>query len=127
MGSGLITHPVLYLSGPYAAAYGRSVDANVAVAARFAVAAWRAGWAALCPHLNTWGFEHFADLSHRDWVTGDLAFLERMTPGRDAVLMLPHWEQSAGATLERAMARLCGLTIYEAEPGEIRVPEARRD
>ena len=88
-----MTRPILYISGPYSPANGRTVADNIAVARTHAEAAWRQGWAAICPHLNCAGFEVTCpDVSN---------------PATDAMLLLPDWIESPGAVREyrRAVAR----------------------
>ena len=103
-----MTRPILYISGPYSAGYGRTVADNIAVARRYAVAAANAGWMPFTPHLNTAGFEvDCPEISHEEWIAGDLAILKHLDPATDAMLMLPGWEESRGAVREyhRAVAR----------------------
>jgi len=108
--------PILYLSGPYSATNGKTVTQNIEVARRYALAAWEAGWAAVCPHLNTAHFEDRCTLSHADWLDGDLAIIERMDPDRDAMLMLPGWAHSRGALQERAAALRRGIRVFQHLP-----------
>ena len=106
--------PILYISGPYSPGNGRTTEENVEVARAHAAAAWRAGWAAFTPHLNTSGFEETCpDLSWRDWLDGDLAILDRLDPATDAMLMLPGWQESKGASWEYYRAAALGLEIFE--------------
>ena len=100
--------PILYLSGPYTPANGRTVADNIAVARTHAEAAWRQGWAAFCPHLNSSGFEVTCpEIPHSAWLDGDLTILDRLDPATDAMLLLPDWIESPGAVREyhRAVAR----------------------
>ena len=100
--------PILYISGPYSAGNGRTVADNIAVARKYAVAAANAGWMPFTPHLNTAGFEvDCPEISHEEWLAGDLAILDRLDPATDAMLLLPGWLESAGAMREyhRAVAR----------------------
>ena len=117
-----MTRPILYISGPYTPANGRTTEQHIAVARTHAEAAWRQGWAAFCPHLNTSGFEVTCPgVSHEEWLAGDLAILNRLDPARDAVLLLPGWEQSKGARLERDWAIHLNLEVFDppATPEEI--------
>ncbi len=47
-----MTRPILYISGPYSAGYGRTIAENIAVARAHAVAAARKGWMPFTPHLK---------------------------------------------------------------------------
>ena len=103
-----MTRPILYISGPYTPANGRTTEQHIAVARTHAEAAWRQGWAAFCPHLNTSGFEVTCpEIPHSAWLAGDLAILDRLDPATDAMLLLPDWIESPGAVREyhRAVAR----------------------
>ena len=103
-----MTRPILYISGPYSAGNGRTVADNIVVARRYAVAAANAGWMPFTPHLNTAHFEvDCPDVSHEEWLAGDLAILDRLDPATDAMLLLPDWIESPGAVREyhRAVAR----------------------
>lgn len=107
-----MVRPILYISGPYSAGNGRTVDDNISIARAHAVAAWERGWAAICPHLNT---AHFEDLcvgvSYHDYVQGDLAILDGLDSLTAAVLLLPGWEQSGGASWEVRRAESRGIRI----------------
>ena len=83
----------------------------------FSLEAWEKGWAAMCPHKNTSGFQH-TDIPWSVWMDGDLAFIDRMNPEKgDALFMMPGWETSTGATIERDHAVDMGLLIYYPENG----------
>jgi len=124
-----VTRPILYISGPYSAGNGRTVEDNIAVARKYAVAAVKAGWFPFTPHLNTAHFEvDCPDVAHEDWVAGDLAILSRLDPDVDAMLLLSGWTQSKGARLERDWAIHLGLEIIGpvASPEHIPAPGNRR-
>ena len=107
-----MTRPILYIAGPYSAGNGRTVAENIAVARRYAVAAANAGWMPFTPHLNTAHFEDSCpNVSHQEWLAGDLRILKKLKPGCDAILLLPNWEQSEGTILEVGWAKHIGLTI----------------
>ena len=112
-----MSRPLLYISGPYTACGGYTVAENIEIAKQFAVRAWERGWAAICPHANTAHFEDRCALAHNDWLEGDLAIIYRLRLGEDAMLMLPGWENSLGADLEREHAIGRGLDVYYAEAG----------
>ena len=117
-----MTRPILYIAGPYSAGNGRTVADNIAVARKYAVAAAKAGWMPFTPHLNTAGFEvDCPEISHQEWLAGDLAILRLLARARAAVLLLPGWEQSKGARLERDWAIHLNLEIFDppATPEEI--------
>lgn len=120
-----MTRPILYLSGPYTPANGRTTEQHIAVARTHAEAAWRQGWAAFCPHLNCAGFEVTCPgVSHEEWLAGDLAILSLLDPARDAVLMLPGWEGSRGARLERDWAIYLNLEVFDPPEAPESIPPA---
>ena len=122
-----MTRPILYISGPYSAGHGRSVTDNIAVARAHAVAAVRNGWFPFTPHLNTAHFEvDCPEVPNEDWIDGDLAILDRLDPATDAMLLLPNWEQSEGATLEVGWAKHIGLTILGPFDMAEEIPAPRR-
>ena len=90
---------VVYIAGPYRAANSWDVEQNIRRAETLALAVWRAGFAALCPHTNT----RFYDGAAPDyvWLTGDLALLQNC----DALLTVDGWERSTGTQDEIAFAR----------------------
>ena len=117
--------PILYISGPYSAGNGRTVAENIAVARRYAVAAARKGWMPLTPHLNTAHFEEDCpEIPNEDWIDGDLAILRLLPRARAAVLMLPGWEQSKGARLERDWAINLGLEVFDPPATPEAIPPA---
>ena len=120
-----MARPILYISGPYSAGTGRTVADNIAVARAYAVAAAKAGWMPLTPHLNTAHFEKDCpEISHKDWVNGDLEILGLLGQGRGAVLMLPGWEGSRGARLERDWAIYLNLEVFDPPEAPESIPPA---
>jgi hypothetical protein len=116
---------ILYISGPYSPGNGRTVAQNIAVARAHAVAAARKGWHPLTPHLNTAHFEEDCpEISNDDWIEGDLAILRLLPRAHAAVLMLPGWEQSAGARLERVWAIHLNLEVFDPPATPETIPSA---
>ena len=92
---------LLYVSGPFSAADNLDgIERNILAASEAALEGWRQGWAVICPHKNTSGYQHAADIPYETWIEGDLEILRRC----DAICMLPGWEQSNGARIELALA-----------------------
>jgi len=120
-----VTRPILYISGPYSAGNGRSTEDNIAIARKYAVAAAKAGWMPFTPHLNTAGFEvDCPEISHEEWLAGDIAILRLLPRARAAVLLLPGWEQSKGARLERDWAIHLNLEIFDPPATPEAIPPA---
>lgn len=108
------TRPILYISGPFSHSDSlHGIDENILKASKIALEAWVSGWAALCPHKNTSGFQHCNE-KWETWMDGDISFIRRMSAKEgDAILMIPGWELSEGAKLERFIAEEIGLSVYE--------------
>ena len=99
---------VMYVSGPFGhddKIHG--VQRNIIVASEVSLRLWANGWAVICPHKNTADFQH-TRIPWDTWMAGDLEFVRRS----DAVMMLPGWELSPGAKLERNEALARGIPVY---------------
>ena len=71
--------PILYISGPFSSSDNlHGVEQNILTASKYALEAWKNGYAALCPHKNTSGYQHTAGIPYETWINGDLSFIERM-------------------------------------------------
>lgn len=97
----------VYISGPMTAKHGYTVEENVAAGLRVFLECLRLGIPAFCPHLSGAFPSAWADVSWEKWIDYDLRVIDRCTH----VLMMPRWEQSAGATKEREYAEACGKPI----------------
>jgi len=103
---------VIYIAGPYDAMTGPGVRKNIERAREIAADCRRAGWVFYCPHTHTTGFDRFGDEPWNrweGWMELDLAMLERY----DAVLLIPGWEKSRGAKMERAHAQALGIPVFD--------------
>ena len=105
---------IVYTAGPYSeiediTAYIKLTTAfNIAVAEEVAISLWNEGYTVICPHLNTRNFESHTKIPNSEFVERDLEIVERM----DALVMLPHWELSKGARLERMHALEHGIPVF---------------
>lgn len=118
--------PILYIAGPYSATPDRTVAENIAVARQHAVAAAKRGWMPFTPHLNTAHFEEDCpEISNQEWIDGDLLILKSLDPKNAAVLLLPGWEESKGANLERDWALYLGFAVFDPPPSPDTVVPAR--
>jgi len=95
----------LYISGPFSLipeGYDElhGTELNIIEASRYALASVYKGWAPFTPHKNTANFQHITDIDYQVWMNICLAFVERC----DAILMMPGWENSHGATMEKELA-----------------------
>ncbi len=117
--------PLLYICGPYTGHDSEETNDNISVAREYAVAAARKGWMPFTPHLNTAGFEiDCPEISHQEWLDGDLAILRLLARARAAVLLLPGWEQSKGARLERDWAIHLNLEVFDPPTTPEAIPPA---
>jgi len=117
------TRPILYISGPFSHSDPiHGINENILKASKIALEAWVFGWAALCPHKNTSGFQHCNE-KWEIWMDGDISFIRRMSvKAGDALLMIPDWELSEGAKLERFIAEEMGIPVYEYEKDGMPTP-----
>lgn len=108
---------IVYVAGPYRATTEWQVKQNIGLAEAAMSVLLKKGWFVICPHKNSahMGGVIFLDPEedHAMWIAGDCAILRRLNPHRDALYLLPGWENSKGARTEREVAGLCGLTTYE--------------
>ncbi len=96
---------IVYTAGRYTG----DIDANIALARKVAMELWQCGFTVICPHLNTAHFEQDCKtLDWQDYMNGDLEMIERV----DALVMLPGWEDSKGAVMEKAHADVRRIPVY---------------
>lgn len=97
---------VIYIAGPYRGPDAWVIECNIREAETLALAVWRAGFVALCPHTNT---RHFQNVLPDDiWLKGDLELLRRC----DALLTTPRWHESSGARAEVEFAATRDIPIF---------------
>jgi hypothetical protein len=97
---------VVYIAGPYRGKDAWEIETNIRHAETLALAVWRLGAAALCPHCNTRYFQNAAPDSV--WLEGDLELLRRC----DAVIFTDDWQRSLGAQAEHAFAERERIPIF---------------
>lgn len=100
---------VVYIAGPFRGKSAWEVECNIRRAESLALVVWRMGAAVICPHTNTRFFDGAAP--DKVWLEGDLEILRRC----DAVVMVPGWARSKGATAERKLALELGLPVLESD------------
>jgi len=109
---------VVYLSGPYRAPSMKGVLANIIRANAYAQELTRLGYAVLCPHMNTAGWENTApDISVEAIMDMDTALLEAC----EIVYMMPYSDFSAGAVYEALLAEESGKLFLKREDLEARL------
>lgn len=113
---------ILYISGPFSdrdPVHG--VSKHILQASEAALLAWHEGWAVVCPHKNSAGFQHVQSIPRKTWIEGDLEILRRC----DAICMFGYWTGSRGACLEYSLARDLGIPIYQYSPDGLQLmPES---
>ena len=109
---------VIYIAGPYRA---YSQDGEISISgiyeninrARFvAKFVWREGLVPLTPHLNSMLMDGFC--KDEVFLRGDLELLSRS----DAILLLPDWERSSGATGEYLHALKLKIPHFSLESNQ---------
>jgi hypothetical protein len=101
---------LVYLSGPMTAKDGHTIESNVAIGVEALVACLKAGVPAFCPHLSG-GFPSCWQLiDWETWIAYDLAVIDRCT----AMIMLPRWQTSQGACVEREYALSLGMMVFDS-------------
>ena len=96
---------LIYISGPYTTG---DIDVNIQRARKVAIDLWEMGHSVICPHLNTYRFEVDCKATYEQYIKGDLEMISRV----DALVMLPGWGGSRGASVEWNHAKELGIPIY---------------
>ncbi len=96
---GVMRKAFVYISGPITPSNGRTIEDNVALAVKTFCELTRQGIPSFAPHLGA-AFPSCHEIDYHIWMAYDLAVLARCTH----ILMLPGWEKSKGAVLERTYA-----------------------
>lgn len=96
---------IVYVAGPYRAPTKAGRECNIQKAAEAAKAVWRAGAAAICPHMNSAHFDGVAP--EERFLTAYLYIVDMC----DAVFATRGWHHSPGSRDEVAKAELCGVPV----------------
>lgn len=98
---------LLYIAGCYSAQSGRTVADHISLAREAAIAVWRTGNYALCPHMNTAHLDDEID-DPELFYAGTMELLRRC----DGIVMLENWEESQGAIAELKHAQSVGMPVW---------------
>ena len=99
---------VIYVCGPYRDSRGEwYVHQNIEEAKCITRELWLMGAVPICPHANSAMFGGH-DIPDHVWLDGDLEILKRC----DAVVAMPHWTKSKGATCEVEFAHRNGIPVF---------------
>ncbi len=97
----------VYISGPMTAKAGRTIEQNTADGVAVYLDLLARGIPAFCPHLGGAFPTAWTALDHSAWLAYDFAVIDRCTH----VLMMPRWETSTGAGMEREYAHAAGKPV----------------
>lgn len=97
----------VYLSGPMTAKNGVTMEENVAAGLRVHLDLLNRGIPNFCPQLSGAFPSAWVDVPYDRWLEFDLRVIDRCTH----VLMLPRWELSKGALIEKAYAERLGKPV----------------
>ena len=99
-----------FISGPYNALADSDTCQHIRRAAQMKAALMRRGHYTYCPHTESAHFElAHPDITRQAHLDNCIGWLEYS----QAMMMLPQWEQSEGASLERGYAFSKGLPAYD--------------
>lgn len=97
---------IIYVAGSYRHKSMNQIWENIVHARQEARKLWLAGWAVICPHMNT-AFMDTMPNTDQIFLDGDIEILRRC----DAIYMLKGWEKSEGAIKEYKYANTLGLEV----------------
>jgi len=109
-----VSGPLRVIGGEYGPFTPYQLQRHIRIAEHWAIVAWRAGWAVICPHLNTLFFDG-CGVSSDQIIKGDVAMIERLWPRRDALIMCQGWEQSEGSMVEHDAGQGRGVYVVCVE------------
>ena len=102
---------IVYLAGPMTPKDGYTLEQNVEAASTVYFRLVRERVPTFCPHLGA-SLQNSFDTSYETWLRYAYVVIDQCTH----VLMLPRWETSYGATLERSYALRKGKqVVYDVE------------
>lgn len=101
---------VVFIAGPYTGDGSKeTIEKNVREAEEYAVNLATLGIGFFCPHRHTAHFSEMSSAPEQFYYDLDMEFLKRIA---DAILIMPGWENSAGAKREVECAKQLGLKMF---------------
>jgi hypothetical protein len=111
---------IVFIAGAYTASSETTTIEHISTAEKYAKSLAKNEIGFVCPHTNS-GYMH--DLAPREfWYKMYLELLVCC----DAVLALPNWQKSVGATAEVAKARREHIKVFESLPELIKWAKRRK-
>jgi len=104
---------VAFLAGPYRGDFQERCR-NIIAAKKVAKKYWAQGFAVICPHMNSSGFDGIERVCPTKFTEGYLEILRRC----DTIIIMSTWHGSAGATAELHKAQELDLEIIYDEDDE---------
>ena len=102
---------LIYVAGPYTGKTKTERDEHIAAARKVAEDLWGEGHAVICPHTNSGFFDDSRpEIGYSAYAEGYLDMVARV----DALVMMPNWKDSPGATNEHEYAVELGVPIFTA-------------
>lgn len=99
----------VYLSGPITGSAWGTIEEHVARAVDIYLRCLRQDIPAFCPHLSGMFPSAHLVVEYDRWLHYDFAVIDRCTH----MILLPNWQHSKGALLEKAYAEEHGIPVLE--------------
>lgn len=97
---------VVYLAGPIRSRWRFERWLNVLRARKVAIRLWNAGFAVICPHLNSVTLRHRVN---EEWIViGDMSIVEKC----DFMVVIGDWLNSRGSLGEFILAKRIHLKVF---------------
>ena len=104
---------IIYIAGPLRASTAWATEKNIRVAEDYGLIVANLGLVPLIPHSM---YRFFSGAKNdRYWLAATVQLLQRC----DAVLMLPHWNESEGSKAEFAEASRINLPVFFCDHPEL--------
>ena len=97
-----------YVIGPYRDASEYNVRLNIRSAESAALDLWHEGFAVICPHKNTAGFNGARGLPDYTWLKGDIEMLKRC----DFAYVVGDYRTSQGSLAEIRFCEENNIPVY---------------